>query len=156
MFQVEENQRIGMRSFILCFLFSYVTSSHWSNGWSYIAMCYCFVGRKKNNIKWYINAKHKIFKSYNIFDIINGLISFTHKHKWLNLAMKICKIWQLEKKIQSSMVSMNWCLIIYWLYQKGREYTFCGGFGLGDKILDHSLANVEMTSVHIMKIFTWM
>jgi hypothetical protein len=39
---------------------------------------------------------------------------------------------------------------------KGKRVHICGGFGLGDKILDHSLANVEMTSVHIMKIFTWM
>jgi hypothetical protein len=36
------------------------------------------------------------------------------------------------------------------------ETTICAGFGLGDKILVHSLANVEMTSVHRMKIFTWM
>jgi hypothetical protein len=31
----------------------------------------------------------------------------------------------------------------------------CARFGLGDKILVHSLANVEMICVHIMKIFTW-
>jgi hypothetical protein len=29
-------------------------------------------------------------------------------------------------------------------------------FGLGDKILAHSLTNVEMTSVHRMIFFTWM
>jgi len=29
-------------------------------------------------------------------------------------------------------------------------------FGFGDKILAHSLTNVETTSVHKMKIFTWM
>jgi hypothetical protein len=32
----------------------------------------------------------------------------------------------------------------------------CARFGLGDKILMHLLANVEMTSVYIMKFFTWM
>jgi hypothetical protein len=30
------------------------------------------------------------------------------------------------------------------------------GFALGDKLLVHSLANVEMTSVHKMKKITWM
>jgi hypothetical protein len=37
-----------------------------------------------------------------------------------------------------------------------KKLCTCVGFGLGDKILAHSLANVEMTSVHKMKIFTWM
>lgn len=32
----------------------------------------------------------------------------------------------------------------------------CARFGLGDRILSHSLINVEMTSVQRMKIFTWM
>jgi hypothetical protein len=30
------------------------------------------------------------------------------------------------------------------------------GFGLGDKLLAHSLVNVELTNVHKMKIFTWL
>jgi hypothetical protein len=38
----------------------------------------------------------------------------------------------------------------------GKRLHVCARFGLGDKILVHSLANVEMTSVHIMKIITWM
>jgi hypothetical protein len=38
----------------------------------------------------------------------------------------------------------------------GKRLHICVGFGLGDKILAHSLANVEVTSVHRMKIFTWM
>jgi hypothetical protein len=38
----------------------------------------------------------------------------------------------------------------------GKRLHIYVGFGLGDKILAHSLANVEMTSVHRMKIFTWM
>jgi hypothetical protein len=38
----------------------------------------------------------------------------------------------------------------------GKRLHICAGFGLGDKNFAHSLANVEMTSVHRMKIFTWM
>ncbi len=38
----------------------------------------------------------------------------------------------------------------------GKRLHICAGFGLGDKILVHSLANVEMTSVQKMKFFTWM
>jgi hypothetical protein len=38
----------------------------------------------------------------------------------------------------------------------GKTICICVGFGSGDKILAHSLANVEMTSVHRMKIFRWM
>jgi len=38
----------------------------------------------------------------------------------------------------------------------GKRLHICAGFGLGDKILANSLANLEMTSVHKMKIFTWM
>jgi hypothetical protein len=37
-----------------------------------------------------------------------------------------------------------------------KRIHICARFGLGDKILVHSLANVEMTNVHKMKIFTWM
>jgi hypothetical protein len=33
----------------------------------------------------------------------------------------------------------------------GKRLCICARFGLGDKILAHSLANVEMTSVHKMK-----
>jgi hypothetical protein len=39
---------------------------------------------------------------------------------------------------------------------KMKRLCICAGFGLGDIILAHSLANVEMTSVHIMKPFPWM
>jgi hypothetical protein len=38
----------------------------------------------------------------------------------------------------------------------GKRLHIYARFGLGDKILAHSLTNVEMTSVHRMKIFTWM
>jgi hypothetical protein len=38
----------------------------------------------------------------------------------------------------------------------GKKLHIYAGFGLGDKILTHSLANVEMTNVHKMKVFTWM
>jgi hypothetical protein len=38
----------------------------------------------------------------------------------------------------------------------GKRLCISVGFELGDKILAHSLANVEMISVHKMKIFTWM
>jgi hypothetical protein len=38
----------------------------------------------------------------------------------------------------------------------GKSLCICAGFGPGDKILAHSLANVEMTSVQRMKIFRWM
>jgi len=38
----------------------------------------------------------------------------------------------------------------------GKRSHIYAGFGLGDKNLAHSLANVEMTSVHTMKIFIWM
>ncbi len=38
----------------------------------------------------------------------------------------------------------------------GKKLHICVGFELGDKILVHWLANVEMISVHRMKIFTWM
>jgi hypothetical protein len=38
----------------------------------------------------------------------------------------------------------------------GKRLRIYEGFGLGDNIFAHSLANVEMTNVHIMKIFTWM
>jgi hypothetical protein len=37
----------------------------------------------------------------------------------------------------------------------GKSLCICAGFGPGDKIFSHSLANVEMTSVHRMKIFRW-
>jgi hypothetical protein len=37
-----------------------------------------------------------------------------------------------------------------------KRLHICARFGLGDKFLAHPLANVEMTNVHIMKIFTWM
>jgi hypothetical protein len=37
-----------------------------------------------------------------------------------------------------------------------KKLHICARFGLGDKILAHSLANVKLTSVHRMKIFTWM
>jgi hypothetical protein len=39
---------------------------------------------------------------------------------------------------------------------KMKRLCICAGFGLGDIILAHSLANMEMTSVHIMKPFPWM
>jgi hypothetical protein len=32
----------------------------------------------------------------------------------------------------------------------GKKLHICVGFGLGDKILAHSLANVEMTSVQFL------
>jgi hypothetical protein len=38
----------------------------------------------------------------------------------------------------------------------GKRLHICARFGLGDNIFVHSLANVEMTNVHIMKFFTWM
>jgi hypothetical protein len=38
----------------------------------------------------------------------------------------------------------------------GKRPCIYAKFGLGDKILAHPLTNVEMTSVHRMKIFTWM
>jgi hypothetical protein len=38
----------------------------------------------------------------------------------------------------------------------GKRLCVYAGFGLGDKILAHSLANVEMTIVHRMKFFIWM
>jgi hypothetical protein len=38
----------------------------------------------------------------------------------------------------------------------GKRLCISAGFGLGNKKFAHSLANVEMTSVHRMKIFTWM
>jgi len=38
----------------------------------------------------------------------------------------------------------------------GKRLHICARFVLGDKILVHSLANVEMTSVHKMKFFIWM
>jgi len=38
----------------------------------------------------------------------------------------------------------------------GKRLRSYARFGFGDKILAQSLANVEMTSVHKMKIFTWM
>ncbi len=37
----------------------------------------------------------------------------------------------------------------------GKRLCIYVEFGLGDKILAHSLVNVDMTSVHKMKIFTW-
>jgi hypothetical protein len=37
-----------------------------------------------------------------------------------------------------------------------KRLCICIGFELEDKILAHSLANVEMPSVHRMKIFIWM
>jgi hypothetical protein len=38
----------------------------------------------------------------------------------------------------------------------GKRLRICAGFGLGDKILAHSLANVEMRSFHRIKIARWM
>jgi hypothetical protein len=38
----------------------------------------------------------------------------------------------------------------------GKRLCICARFGLGDKKFAHSLANMEMTSVYKMKIFTWM
>jgi hypothetical protein len=38
----------------------------------------------------------------------------------------------------------------------GKRLCICAGFRLGDNIFAHSMANVEMVNVHIMKIFTWM
>jgi len=38
----------------------------------------------------------------------------------------------------------------------GKRLCIYARFGFGDKTLAQSLANVEMTSVHKMKIFTWM
>jgi hypothetical protein len=37
---------------------------------------------------------------------------------------------------------------------QGKRLRICARFGLGNKISGHSLANVEMTSVHRMKKFT--
>jgi hypothetical protein len=41
-------------------------------------------------------------------------------------------------------------------FAHSEETTHFARFGLGDNIFAHSLANVEMTNVHIMKFFTWM
>jgi hypothetical protein len=38
----------------------------------------------------------------------------------------------------------------------GKRLCICVGFGFGNKIFAHSLANVEMTSVHRMKNFRGM
>jgi hypothetical protein len=38
----------------------------------------------------------------------------------------------------------------------GKRLRICAGFGLEDKILAHSLANVKMTSIHKVKTFKWM
>jgi hypothetical protein len=57
----------------------------------------------------------------------------------------LCKLIQLRW--------MSCCLLALPI---GKRLGICAGFGLGDKILAHPLANVGMTSVHRMKIFRWM
>jgi hypothetical protein len=46
-----------------------------------------------------------------------------------------------------------WCLLALPI---GKRLLIGARFGLGDKILAHSLAKMEMTTVHKIKKFTWM
>jgi hypothetical protein len=39
---------------------------------------------------------------------------------------------------------------------RGKRLCIYVRFGLGDELLAHSLANVELTNVHKMKIFSWL
>jgi len=47
-------------------------------------------------------------------------------------------------------------MVHWWVLAIGKRLHICAGFGFGDKILAHSLANVGMTSVHRMKVLRWM
>jgi len=65
---------------------------------------------------------------------------FTRHIVWLVLlAQSVTRVWKLLLALPIE-----------------KRLHICAGFGLGDKILAHSLADVEMTSVHRMKIVTWM
>jgi len=57
----------------------------------------------------------------------------------------LCKLIQLRW--------MSCCLLALPI---GKRLCIYAGFGLGDKILAHSLTNVGMINVHKMKIFRWM
>ncbi len=59
---------------------------------------------------------------------------------WLVLlAQSVTRVWKLLLALP---IEKRLCIFV--------------GFGFGDKILAHSLANIEMTNVHRMKIVTWM
>jgi len=61
------------------------------------------------------------------------------------------RVW--EKRRPKDRVILQIILLVLPIRKRLHLYV---RFRLEDKILVHSLANVEMTNVHKMKIFTWM
>ncbi len=66
----------------------------------------------------------------------------------MNLNESICNDFSLQNELDETYKKILTLPI-------GKRLHICARFGLGNKILAHSLTNVKMTSIHKMKNFTW-
>jgi len=92
------------------------------------------------------NLKLKAWNSHEFFQwnvIPQGLSKYSIKRLYYSAI--VGSMWLHDKSMIQILLAMP----------IGKRLRIYARFGFGDKILVHSLANVDMTSVHIMKIFTW-